>query len=71
MSNPDPKAEAAFVSMRESIPRMWWNLYQGCLEAGFDKSQSMSIVIAHVMGLAAGKIVPPNPDGPDSDKPAE
>jgi hypothetical protein len=23
------------VNVRNSMPRLWWNMYQGCLENGF------------------------------------
>lgn len=57
------EAEKAALSIRV-LGRMFWNLYQGCLEAGFGKDQSFAIVLEYVYGLASR--TPPQ-DGPDSD----
>lgn len=53
-----------------SLPRFWWNSYQGCLDAGFDKSQAFQLTIATAMAQSARQVVPPSPfDGPKSDNP--
>lgn len=32
----------------EEMPALYWTMYQGCLNQGFDKEQSLRIVLATV-----------------------
>lgn len=55
------------AAMRDAIPRVWWNLYQGSLTVGFDERQSMSLVMAWMMAQNPHGIRPDNLSGPKSD----
>ena len=50
------------AEIRDSIPPMLWAMYTGSIEAGFTERQSMAIVTAYVLGMAAGRIEPQNPN---------
>lgn len=65
-----PDLEEAMVTMREVIPRTWWNIYQGCLESGFSPLQSMQLLHTYILAQNPNGIVPGNGSiGPDSDNP--
>jgi hypothetical protein len=61
--------EESFLVFRNVFPRCWWNLYQGCLEAGFDRGQSMALLMTHILSQNTGGIRPPDASGPKSDDP--
>ncbi len=54
--------------IRDSLPSMWFSLYQGCLDTGFNESQAFNLIQTHVLGLASGGIRPNSENGPDSNK---
>jgi hypothetical protein len=63
--------ESLLVEVREFTPRLWWNLYQGSLEAGFDERQAMSLLHTFILSQNPKGIKPNVEDGPASDKPRE
>ena len=68
MENP---TEASFVQIRNNVPRLWWNLYQGCIDCGFDPVQSfallkISIVSQNVRGVFLDDYTT---EGPKTDNP--
>jgi hypothetical protein len=55
---------------RELLTRVWWNLYQGCLERGFNEKQSFALVQTYVLAQnAVHGVRPPEESGPKSDNP--
>ena len=70
MEKPDKnELEESLLVFRNVFPRCWWNIYQGCLEAGFDPRQSMSLLMTHILGQNPSGIRPPDASGPKSDSP--
>lgn len=65
----DPIMEHALLSLRNNLPRMWRAIYQGCLEAGFDTSQSMCLLQTYILGQNPNGIRPNDSFGPSSDNP--
>ena len=65
------KDEQNLASVRATLPRLWWNVYQGLLDQGFEKDQAFAVLQAYVLGMGAGKVMPPSSAGPDSDKPED
>ena len=64
------KIEELLVSFRESIPRLYWGLYQGLLAAGFDQPQAFTLLQTYVLSQNPYGIRPPSrEDGPESDDP--
>jgi len=63
MTDPNHDMEKASLSIRV-LGRILWNLYQGCLEAGFNQDQSFALTSEYIRGLAAIKSTP---TGPESD----
>lgn len=66
MSIQIPK-DSDFSVLRDVVPRMWWNLYQGCLQVGFDKTQAFNLVQTYILGTTSGGIRPPDREGPPED----
>ncbi len=55
------------AAIRDTLPRLWWNLYQGCIVAGFNSQQSLALVNTWILGQNPHGIQPGNPAGPKSD----
>ncbi len=58
--------EQGNAEMRDGLPRSWWNIYQGCLQAGFDEEQSWTLLLQFILSLTA-KVLPPSGKGPKRD----
>lgn len=41
--------EQALAHTRDTLPRIWFSVYQGCLQAGFDARQAMSLTQTYVL----------------------
>lgn len=67
----NPNWEASLNLFRETTPRIWWNLYQGCLERGFSQSDSMVLLQTYIMAQGPHGSRPPEGSGPESDKPGD
>ena len=59
--------EQQMAELRDAMPRMWWNLYQGYLMVGFTPYQAFSLVQTAILGIHSGGIRPNNVDGPNPD----
>ncbi len=64
----EPSA-ADFAVLRDTLPRVWWNLYQGSLAQGFDKVQSFALVQTYILAQNPSGSRPSNDGGPASDIP--
>lgn len=40
--------EQELAKLRDGLPPIWWAIYTGCLEQGFDRDQSLRLVVAFV-----------------------
>lgn len=56
------------AKMRDFIPGLWFAMYQGCLDKGFDKYQSMGLLQTWILAQNPNGIQPPKGEGPESDK---
>jgi hypothetical protein len=61
------------ISEKDSVEirqfgRIFWNIYQGCLEAGFNESQAFEILKTYVTAFAAPNISSPGPPSDDFSK---
>lgn len=66
----DPKIKEQINAFREVIPRLWFNVYQGCLQAGFSEKDSMILLQTYILATNANGIIAPGPNhGPESDNP--
>ena len=66
----DPKTESDLLRLREILPRLWWNIYQGCIDAGFKEPHAMLMTQTYVMASVSNNISPPGTfDGPKTDNP--
>lgn len=69
-SKPVPSED--FVAIRETLPRLWWNIYQGAIQTGFNQEQSMWLLGVYIMANApAGVTIQHFTKGPASDDPGE
>jgi hypothetical protein len=50
--------EQQLAFMRDHLPRVWWNLYQGSLATGFDQQQAMVLVQAWILSQCPAGIRP-------------
>lgn len=58
-----------FSQIRDVIPRLWYNFYQGCLQQGFNESQSFALLQTYILSQNPHGIKPPTDQGPPSDNP--
>jgi hypothetical protein len=56
-----------FAELRDTVPRMWWNLYQGAVQAGFDQRQAFALVQTFILAQNPNGIRPPESAGPNGD----
>ncbi len=49
------------AGIRDSMPRVWWSLYQGCLQVGFGEKVALSMVQAWILSMNPHGIRPDNP----------
>ena len=69
-SEPNPQQrETDFIQIRNTMPRLWWNLYQGCLQNGFDERSALSLVQTFILSQNPHGIRPDGPFGPPTDNP--
>lgn len=40
-----------FARLRDTLPRLWWALYQGARQEGFDETQSMALVRTWILSI--------------------
>lgn len=66
---PHDQIEEGMLAFREVLPRAWWNIYQGCLQAGFNQLQSFSLIQTYILAQNPYGIRPNDSHGPVSDKP--
>lgn len=56
------------AAFRETIPRLWWTIYQGALQAGFDPKQAFACLTSYILSQSPGGIRPDSPPQPEPDK---
>lgn len=59
---PNPKFDQAAAQLRDTLPPLWYGLYQGCIDAGFSHAQAFCLVQTYVLGMHSSCIKPN--DGP-------
>lgn len=64
----EPPFDQALAAFRDGMPRIWWNLYQGLLSTGFQKTQAFSLLTAYILSQNPNGIRPDNQPGPNTDK---
>jgi hypothetical protein len=64
----DAKFEQEIASVRDGLPRVWWGLCVGCLQAGFSKDQALALTQSFILSQCPAGIRPSTPDGPDPTK---
>lgn len=58
--------EQDIAGIRDSVPHLWWGVYQGCLQAGFDERQAFALVETFILSSFSGGIRPPDVSGPNN-----
>ena len=66
-----PNFDEELTTVRNTIPRLWWNIYQGCITAGFNELQSFILTQTYILGQNPYGIRPNDTSGPKTDKPDE
>lgn len=55
------------AAVRDSMPRLWYALYQGSLAAGFDRTQAFNLVQTWILAQNPKGVKPSDADGPPPD----
>lgn len=63
MSNDNIDQMAAGI--RDGLPRLWYALYVGCVQAGFEKSQAFALLQTFILSNGNRPAIPPTCDGPE------
>jgi len=64
-------SDAEYALFRDHMPRLWRNVYEGCLDQGFNKVQAFILLQTYILSQNPNGIQPGNTPGPESDKPPE
>lgn len=48
----DNKFEQDMAKLRDTLPRIWWAIYSGCIETGFTPSESIALTQTWIMSQA-------------------
>lgn len=52
------KQDQDLAKLRDSLPRFWWSVYQGCREAGFSEPQAFALVQTFILASHCGGVRP-------------
>lgn len=50
--------EQATAAMRDMMPALWYGLYRGCVEKGFNPDQAIHMVYAYILSQCPAGIQP-------------
>lgn len=59
-------SDSDYTTLRDSLPRLWWNLYQGSLAQGFDSYQAFVLLQTYILSNGSG-VQHPKGNGPKAD----
>lgn len=62
----DEYTDEDWTNIRECLPRLWWNTYQGCLLQGFSTQQAFVLLQVYILSQGSGVRFPVE-DGPEAD----
>lgn len=54
MNESKSEIDQALAHLRDATPGIWWALYSGCLEKGFNPEQALKLVMAWIEGSFKG-----------------
>ena len=60
----DAELEQAIASFRDMVPRSWWSLYHGCMNQGFNETESFDLLKTYILSSHSGGINPHSGNGP-------
>jgi hypothetical protein len=60
----DYKRDQDLAGMRDGLPRFWWAIYCGCMEAGFNEKQSFALLETFIVTQNQYGVKPPDPPMP-------
>jgi hypothetical protein len=63
------ETEDVLLFFRQTTTRVWFNLYQGCLDRGFDERQAFVLVQTYILANGTADVHPPDGSGPETDDP--
>jgi hypothetical protein len=56
--------EQILAQFRDTLPRYWMAVYQGCLQAGFDERQAFTLLQTYILAQNSNGIRPSDGLGP-------
>lgn len=62
------KREQLLADLRDSLPRMWYGIYQGSVDVGFTPLQAFTLVQTFILSQNPTGIRPNPVEGPQSDR---
>lgn len=48
MDDEQPNLDQQLAELRDTLPRMWWAMYQGAIDAGFTEKQAFTLVCVNI-----------------------
>lgn len=51
------RLEQDIATTRDTLPQLWWALYSGNLEKGFEPAQALSLVQTYILGMTGNPIL--------------
>ena len=58
MDPKSPEYEQALATLRDSIPRTWWSVYQGSKAVGFTHEQAFSLLHTYILSQGRNSVKP-------------
>lgn len=59
---------AALVNYRNTVPRLWHAIFQGCIDAGFNQQQAFALCQTHILAQNPNGIRPPDAVDPNKER---
>lgn len=52
------------AQVRDTQPRFWYSIFEGCIQAGFNQEQALGLVQTYILAQNPVGIVPPKANDP-------
>ena len=53
--------DQSLAQLRDGLPRIWWSIYVGCVESGFNSRQSLGLVQTFILSQSQAGAKAPDP----------
>lgn len=59
--------EQNLAHLRDVMPRVWWSIYQGSIQAGFDARQAFAVTQTYILANGSATVMPTSPPAGDQE----